>query len=76
MPPIKRSGNPNWGKPLINPAFIAPSSFEMVARELGLAPHQYKDSVQLRAWAMRNCHSKYVPLDLLSHWGLQDRADR
>ncbi len=65
----KQRGNPNWGRATgAVPASL--SEFEKTARKLGLEPHQYVSSPQLRAWAERNCRSKFVPEALLKVWGL------
>jgi hypothetical protein len=69
----KQRGNPNWGRASgAAPALL--SEFEKTARKLGLEPHQYLFSVQLRAWAERNCRSKFVPEVLLKAWGLDGSA--
>lgn len=53
---------------------IEPSSFDRVVAKLGIVPEQYKDSLPLREWVMRNKDQKYVPTELLKHWGLDDEA--
>src|SRR4051812_34786675 len=60
MKPEAKRGNPNWGKPLQISAPVVPSSFENLVKALGLAPHQYHESDQLKDWVRKNCHSKYV----------------
>jgi hypothetical protein len=48
------------------------TSFEHVVAVLGISPDQYKDSLPLKEWVLRNKDEKYVPSDLLKHWGLLD----
>jgi len=36
---------------------------------LGLGPEQYKSSVRLKEWVRKNKDDKYVPPELLKHWG-------
>jgi len=68
----KRRGNPNWGKPEPNgPAIPTISEFEQVARGFDLQPDQYIGSIQLREWASRNKHSKFIPESLLEAWGFE-----
>ncbi len=69
----KQRGNPNWGR-ATGAAPVSLSEFEKTARKLGLEPHQYVSSPQLRAWAERNCRSKFVPEALLKAWGLDGSA--
>jgi hypothetical protein len=46
-----------------------PTSFDHLVAILGLRPDQYKDSLTLKEWARRHKDEKYVPTDLLKHWG-------
>jgi hypothetical protein len=48
------------------------SSFEKMAKKLGLTPQEYESSVELKEWARQNMGEKYVPLYLLKMWGLVD----
>jgi len=65
----KKRGNPNWGKPDIQPTGpVQPSSFEQVVRKLRLSPEQYAGSVPLKDWVRKNKDQKYVPSDLLEAW--------
>jgi hypothetical protein len=41
------------------------SSFEKMAKKLGLTPQGYETSVELKEWARQNVEEKYVPLYLL-----------
>ena len=45
------------------------SSFEHVARRLGLLPSQYATSAELKEWVRKNKDQKYVPPYLLDLWG-------
>ncbi|HET9409133.1 MAG TPA: hypothetical protein VFO39_17955 [Candidatus Sulfotelmatobacter sp.] len=45
------------------------TSFDHVVAILGLAPEQYKSSAALKEWVRQNKDEKYVPPDLLKHWG-------
>jgi hypothetical protein len=45
------------------------SSFDRVVADLGLGPEEYKDSARLKEWVRRNKEDKYVPPELLKHWG-------
>jgi len=48
------------------------TSFDHIVAILGLAPHQYKDSPALKEWVRKNKDEKYVPSDLLKHWGFEE----
>jgi hypothetical protein len=48
------------------------SSFDHVVAILGICPDQYKDSLPLKEWVRRNKDQKYVPTELLKHWGFED----
>ena len=48
------------------------TSFDRVVAILGIDPDQYKNSVPLKEWVRRNKDEKYVPSDLLKHWGFTD----
>jgi hypothetical protein len=39
---------------------------------LGIGPNQYKDSLPLKEWVRQNKDDKYVPPDLLKHWGFYE----
>jgi len=45
------------------------ASFDRVVTVLGLGPEQYKSSVRLKEWVRKNKDDKYVPPELLKHWG-------
>jgi hypothetical protein len=45
------------------------STFERIARRLGLSPSQYASSAELKAWVRKNKDHKYVPPRLLEAWG-------
>ena len=65
-----------WNKPG-GPVSVpsGPTSFEAMARTLGLRPADYLSSVELKKWATANKDSHYVPLELLKAWGLAVDAD-
>ena len=48
------------------------TSFDHVVAALGIGPDQYKDSAQLKEWVRRNKDEKYVPTELLKHWGFTE----
>jgi len=48
------------------------TSFDRVVAILGIDPDQYKNSLPLKEWVRRNKDEKYVPTDLLKHWGFTD----
>jgi hypothetical protein len=50
----------------------APTSFDHIVAILGIGPNQYKDSLHLKEWVRQNKDEKYVPLDLLKHWGFSE----
>jgi hypothetical protein len=50
-------------------SFYAASTFEQLARNLGLKPDGYESSVELKAWVFKNKDQKYVPSELLEAWG-------
>ncbi len=56
-------------KPKNEAAVQSLTSFDHVVAALGITPDQYKDSEQLKDWVRRNKDEKYVPTDLLKHWG-------
>jgi hypothetical protein len=45
------------------------TSFDRIVATLGIAPERYKDSVPLKEWVRQNKDEKYVPTELLKHWG-------
>jgi len=45
------------------------TSFDRVVAVLGIGPEQYKSSVRLKEWVRKNKDEKYVPSELLKHWG-------
>ena len=45
------------------------TSFDHVVAILGIGPEQYRDSAALKEWVRQNKDEKYVPPDLLKHWG-------
>jgi len=45
------------------------TSFDHVVAILGIGPDQYKDSLPLKEWVRQNKDEKYVPPELLKHWG-------
>jgi hypothetical protein len=51
------------------------STFEHVARRLGLSPETYASSQELKEWVRRNKDEKYVPLQLLELWGFDVIVD-
>ena len=51
------------------------TSFDRVVATLGIDPERYKDSLPLKEWVRRNKDEKYVPTELLKHWGsVEDEA--
>ena len=48
-------------------------AFDRVVRKLGLRENELATSVELRAWAKKNCQRHYVPEYLLVAWRLQVR---
>lgn len=66
----RKRGNPNWGRPgLAYLPILGPTSFEGVAKALGLSPEDFEGSVLLKEWVLKNKNQKYVPQDLLQAWG-------
>jgi hypothetical protein len=49
-----------------------PTSFDHVVAILGIGPNEFKDSLALKEWVRRNRHEKYVPTELLRHWGFDE----
>lgn len=72
---VKRRGNPNWGKPEPFVMSTSITSFESVAKSLGLSPDQYESSMKLKDWVQRNKDQKYVPQDLLEAWGFKAASE-
>lgn len=65
-------GNPSWGKPDISGMMTAPlTEFERTVLNLNLKPDEYIHSEELREWAERNSHSRYIPELLLNQWGIK-----
>jgi hypothetical protein len=52
-----------------------PTSFDHVVAILGISPSEYKESLALKEWVRRNRHEKYVPTDLLRHWGFDEEEE-
>ena len=48
------------------------TSFDHIVAILGVRPDQYKDSLPLKEWVRRTTDEKYVPPDLLEHWGFEE----
>jgi hypothetical protein len=71
----KRPGNPNWGKATASSIPILPTSFEQVVKALGIAPHEYHESAQLKDWVAKNKNNKFVPVELLQTWGMTVKAE-
>ena len=72
----KKRGNPNWGKPELNPApYTGATSFEEVVKKLRLSPPEYGNSAQLKDWVRKNKDQKYVPSSLLELWGLEVKGE-
>ncbi len=69
----KRRANPNWGTSWSLRVPASQCDFEFLANELGLSPSQYADSALLKDWARKYKDDKYVPPELLTHWGLSVR---
>jgi hypothetical protein len=66
----KKRGNPNLGKPRpTRLPILSPTSFEGVAKSLGLSPGDFEGSISLKEWVLKNKDEKYVPQDLLKAWG-------
>jgi hypothetical protein len=66
----KRYVSQSWGNTGVVPAAIAEaSSFEAMAKTMGLSPAQYQSSLELKEWARVHKHKKFVPPDLLIAWG-------
>jgi hypothetical protein len=63
-------GNPNWGQPYTPIPFLR-TEFEQQVEKLGLSPHEYQASPQLRNWCRKNAHLHYVPEYLLKFWGMR-----
>lgn len=51
------------------------TSFDHLVAILGLRPDQLKDSLALKEWVRRNKDEKYVPTELLKHWGFSETED-
>jgi hypothetical protein len=71
----KKRGNPNWGKPDIHAGPAVPTSFEEVVKKLRLSPADYEGSLTLKEWVRKNKDQKYIPDDLLKHWGFEVKGD-
>ncbi|HET9696471.1 MAG TPA: hypothetical protein VFP40_06355 [Terriglobales bacterium] len=71
----KRPGNPNWGKAQVSTVPVIPTSFEQVVKALGISPHEYHESAQLKDWVSKNKNSKFVPVELLQTWGMTVKAE-
>jgi hypothetical protein len=48
------------------------TSFDQMARALGLSPAEYADSTALKEWVRANKDEKYVPSELLKAWGFDE----
>jgi hypothetical protein len=67
--PIRKRGNPNWGRP-IPPAHALATEFEVRVRQLQLTAAMYTSSRELRAWCEQNRNRVYIPEWLLKEWGI------
>jgi len=66
----RRYVSQSWGSTGVVPARIAAaSSFEAMAKTMGLSPAQYESSLELKEWARVHKQKKFVPPDLLIAWG-------
>jgi hypothetical protein len=70
----RRRGNPDWGSGMPVPIQPTLSEFERVVVRLGLEPHEYVASQELREWAEINKDARYVPERLLKAWGVSLRG--
>ncbi|MBZ5681527.1 MAG: hypothetical protein LAO24_15615 [Acidobacteriia bacterium] len=51
------------------------TSFDHIVAILGITPDRYKDSLPLKEWVRQNKDEKYVPPELLRHWGFTEEED-
>lgn len=74
---MKKSGNPNWGEPYLQPDVVKPTLFEETVSKLGLAPADFNRSLELRDWVRQNKDQRYVPSALLEQWAfdVQESCD-
>jgi len=66
----RKRGNPNWGKPMDQPAPVVPTEFEVRVKSLGLREGNYTKSEELRKWCEHNKNRVYIPEWLLKNWGI------
>ena len=66
---MPRRGNPNWGKPIVVPAF--PTEFDAQVEHLCLTKAEYVGSIALKRWCELNRNRVYIPEWLLDAWKLE-----
>lgn len=69
LPPKRRRGNPDWGKPL-KPITALLTEFESQVARMGLKKTEYVASAELKRWCDRNRNRVYIPEWLLAEWGM------
>jgi hypothetical protein len=72
--PLRRRGNPHWGKP-IPPVPATLTEFEKAAKRLRLTKETYASSRELREWCELNKDRHYVPEWLLAYWRILVEPD-
>ena len=70
MPKPPRHGG--WGTGYQTPKNPEITQFEKQVKRLGLQEHEWRHSIQLKAWVSRYKHHRFVPEDLLIAWGMHD----
>lgn len=66
-----RRGNPNWcsmGSVRENPPV---SDWERMRKSLGLTEAEAIKSREMREWATKHRHNRYVPSSALQAWGME-----
>jgi hypothetical protein len=67
----RKSGNPNWGKPMPDGGMPAqPTGFDLEMKRLGLTQKNCAQSSELREWCRRHKNNSFIPEWLLKHWNI------
>lgn len=71
----KPRGNPNWAKRMLGKRHgVEVTEFEKKLTEFNVTPGAAYCSKRMASWARKHYRSRYIPEDLLTFWGIQDKT--